>query len=81
MQPHGKAVQKKLKDCMKTAYELDLLRRLRNSDSWPAFDSGDFLDKLDALAERARSKGSADSLLAAALIYNMTSRGKTLGTS
>jgi hypothetical protein len=53
-----------------TKYERQLRARLKDSDQWPAFSSGAFLDRLETIASRAMMKGTTEGCLATILIYH-----------
>ena len=52
------------------SYEEDIKTRVRNSEHWPDFDSPDYLDSLDELAEESLKKNNIERALAAVLIYH-----------
>jgi len=51
-------------------YERELRRRLRDPEAWPGFERPDFLERLEALAERALERRTVEGHLAAILIYH-----------
>jgi len=53
-----------------TKYERALRARLREPERWPEFDAPDFLERLNAAAEKALSRRSVEGPLAAVLIYH-----------
>jgi hypothetical protein len=53
-----------------TKYERQLVGRLKDPTQWPDFEDPDFLNRLDAVAERALQKRSVEGNLAAVLIYH-----------
>jgi hypothetical protein len=53
-----------------TKYEHDLNNRLRDPAQWPDFHRPNFLQRLDAAAERAMRKRTVEGHLAAVLIYH-----------
>ena len=57
----------------KTQYEVEIERRIRDSDLWPKFESPQFLDTLDNFAETALNSGRIDGALAAVLIFHQLS--------
>ena len=55
------------------SYEKDIMFRINSSDLWPDFESPDFLDILDELAEESLKKNTVEGALASVLIYHQLS--------
>jgi hypothetical protein len=53
-----------------TKYERQLRARLKDSEQWPAFPDGAFLDRLDRIASGSLTKRTTEGYLAAILIYH-----------
>lgn len=51
-------------------YHKKIIDRIKNSDSWPRPERGDFLDKLDEVANNSFNKNTVEGYLAALLIYH-----------
>ena len=52
------------------SYKRDIIKRVRNSDLWPDYESPDFLVTLNKLADESLRKKSIEGALAAVLIYH-----------
>lgn len=52
------------------SYKKDIIKRVRNSDLWPDYESPDFLVTLNELADESLKKKSIEGALAAVLIYH-----------
>lgn len=51
-------------------YLNSLISRIQDSDQWPDFDRPDFLDELNAIADRSYDTNTVEGYLAALLIYH-----------
>jgi hypothetical protein len=52
------------------SYERELIITVRDSDKWPSFERGDFLDELDTIANEALSKNTVEGYPASLLIFH-----------
>jgi hypothetical protein len=55
------------------SYEDDIKHRVNTVELWPDFESPDFLDTLDKLAEESLEKNTVEGALASVLIYHQLS--------
>ncbi len=55
------------------SYEEDIIHRVRTTELWPDYESPDFLDTLDELAEASLAKNTVEGALASVLIYHQLS--------
>jgi transcriptional antiterminator len=55
------------------SYDEDIKRRIRTTELWPDFDSPEFLDNLDELAEQSLATNTLEGALASVLIYHQLS--------
>lgn len=55
------------------SYEEDIKHRVRTTELWPDYESPDFLDTLDELAESSLAKNTVEGALASVLIYHQLS--------
>ncbi len=56
------------------SYDEDIKGRIQNADLWPDFESPEFLDTLDEVAEQSLAKNTIEGALASVLIYHQLSQ-------